>query len=274
MDHRVRKQSESITRGTVQAVKGHLWRGVKVLGLYSLWRGLGVTLTLLVLGLYVLGAARYLSATPPEAFPLPITPPPKGMLFPDINIAALQRTTDTFFRELPYVGPLWGYLPVFDHRQPLTYFWGLLIPLSLAGGHLLRRKVKDAPTPTVVTTVLGSVNVLNTGPGTIAFRHVESIAATLIRISSPDGACVAPAIAHVTKAVAEAPTPDEAQRTYRFELLAELARQAALPAAERSPTIGRMTVSALDAALSRTANLADIWSAWGPTIKAFFGISD
>ena len=108
----------------------------------------------------------------------------------------------------------------------------------------------------------------------MAVKRVESIAAQLTRISSPDGARVAPAIAHVTKAVAETPTPDEAQRTYRFELLAELARQAALPAAERSPTVGRMTVRALDAALSRAANLADVWSAWGPTIKDFFGVSD
>ncbi len=85
---------------------------------------------------------------------------------------------------------------------------------------------------------------------------------------------MAPAIAHVTKAVAEAPTPDEAQHTYRLELLAELARQAALPAAERSPTVGRMTVSAWGAALNVAGNLADIWSAWGPTIKAFFQVSD
>jgi len=260
------------TGGIAEAVKRWIWHEVKVLGLYSLWRSLGSAIMLLVLGLYVLGAARYLSATPPESFLIPMTPPPKTMILPRImDIPFLQRSTDTFFRGLPYVGPLWGYQPVFDLRQPLTYVWGLLIPLSLLGRHLLSRKVKDAPMSTVITTVLGSVAVMNTGPGTIAFRRVESL---LISISSPDGARVAPAIAHVTKAVAEAPTPDEPQRTYRFELLAELARQAALPAAERSPTIGRMTVRALDAALNAAGNLADIWSAWGPTIKAFFGVSD
>jgi hypothetical protein len=260
------------TGGIVEAVKRWIWREVKVLGLYSLWRSLGVAITLLVFGLYMLGAAKYLSATPPESFIVPVTPPAKTMILPTImDIPFLQRSTDTFFRGLPYVGPLWGHLPVFDYRQPLTYAWGLLIPLSLLGGHLLRRKVKDDPT-TAAVTVLGSVGVVNTG--TMAVRHVESIAANLTRISSPDGARVAPAIAHVTKAVAEVPTPNEAQRTYRLELLAELARQAALPAAERSPTIGRVTVRALDAVLSRVANLADIWSAWGPTIKAFFEGSD
>jgi hypothetical protein len=44
--------------------------------------------------------------------------------------------------------------------------------------------------------------------------------------------------------------------------------------AERSPTIGRMTVRALDTALNAAGNVADVWSAWGPTITAFFGISD
>jgi hypothetical protein len=38
MDHRVREQSASTTRRIVRAVKGHLRRRVKVLGLSSLWR--------------------------------------------------------------------------------------------------------------------------------------------------------------------------------------------------------------------------------------------
>jgi hypothetical protein len=194
------------------------------------------------------------------------------MLFPDINIAALQRTTDAFFRELPYVGPLWGYLPVFDHRQPLTYVWGLLIPLSLAGGHLLRRKVKDAPTPTVVTTVHGDVGMMNTG--TMAIRHMESIAAHLTHISAPTEKRVVDAITEVTKAVTADATLDGATRTEVLDLLLELARQAALPAAQRSPTVGRTITGSLDTALNAAGNLADVWSAWGPTIKAFFGISD
>ena len=45
MAHRIREQSASTTRRIVQAVKGHLWHGVKVLGLSSLWRSRGVTIT-------------------------------------------------------------------------------------------------------------------------------------------------------------------------------------------------------------------------------------
>jgi hypothetical protein len=230
-------------------------------------------ITLLAFGLFVLGTARYFSATPPESFIIPVNPPPRDTIFPYPNIPALQRTADSFFRGLPYVGSLWGHLLVFDYRQPFTYVWLLLMPLSWAGGHLLSKKVKEDPTRAAIT-VLGSVGVMNTGPGTIAFRRVESIAAHLIRISSPAGEPVAQAIAHVTKAVAEARTLDEAQRTYRLDLLAEVARQAALPVAERSPSVGRAIVSALDATLNMAGNLADIWSAWGPTIKAFFEVSD
>lgn len=260
------------TSRIVKTVQRWIWREVKVLGLYSLWRSLGGTLWLVVSGLLLLGVVKYFAVTPPESFFVPPILPQSPMFLPSPDLPSLQRRTVTFFQGLPYVGPVWESLPLFDHRQPWTYVaWGSLLPFSWLGVHLLRRKVKDDPTMAAVT-VLGSVGVVNTG--TMAVKRVESIAAQLTRISSLDGARVAPAIAHVTKAVAEAPTPDEAQRTDRLELLAELARQAALPAAERSPTVGRMIVRTLDAALSRVANLADIWSAWGPTIKAFFDVSD
>jgi hypothetical protein len=82
------------------------------------------------------------------------------------------------------------------------------------------------------------------------------------------------AITEVTKAVTADTTLNSATRMKVLDLLLELARQTALPAAQRSPTVGRTVMGALDTALSAAGNLADVWSAWGPTIKAFFGISD
>lgn len=242
-------------RSIVQAAKRHLWRGVKVVGLYALWRSLEGTILLLALGLYVLGAGRYLSATPLESFPIPITPPSTTTIFPHLDIRALQRTTDTLFRGLPYVGSLWGHVSPFDYRQPITYLWGLLFPLAWLGHHLLRRKVQDAPTPATYT-ILGSVGMMNAG--TMAIKRVGSIAAHLTRISSPAEERVAQAIAHVTKAVAEARTLNEAQRTGVLDLLTELARHTALPAAKRSPSVGRAIVGALDTALNAAGNLADV----------------
>jgi hypothetical protein len=124
----------------IQATKRRVWRWVKVVGLYSLWRSLGGTITLLVFGLLMLGAVRYLSATPPDSFILPMSPPPRNTIFPSMDIPSLQRTTDTFFRGLPYVGPIWGHLPVFNHRQPMSFVWALLIPIGWLGTHLMHKK--------------------------------------------------------------------------------------------------------------------------------------
>jgi hypothetical protein len=260
------------TGGIVEAVKRWIWREVKVLGLYSLWRSVGGTIWLVVVGLLMLGTVKYLSATPPESLFIPIVPPPKTMILPPImDIPFLQRSTDIFFRGLPYVGPLWEYLPVFNHREPLTYVaWGSLIPFGWLGVHLLRRKVKENLLASSIT-VHGDVGMMNTG--TMAIKHMESIAAHLNHISAPTEKRVVDAITEVTKAVTADATLDSAMRTEVLDLLLELAQQTALPAAKRSPTVGRAIVGALDTALNAAGNLADVWSACGPTIKAFFGIS-
>ena len=146
--------------------------------------------------------------------------------------------------------------------------------VGLASRYLLRKKVKDNPSASSITVYTGiTAGVLQTG-GTATFRHIESIAALLTRVSSPAEERVAQAIAQMTKAVAETPILDEAKRAQVLELFSELARQMALPAADRSRTVVRVLVGTLDAALNAAGNLADIWSAWGEIIKKFFGISD
>jgi hypothetical protein len=78
---------------------------------------------------------------------------------------------------------------------------------------------------------------------------------------------------YLAEAVREEPALGQAMRREQLDRLLTLAQQTELPTADRSP-VCRATVRALDAALGRVANLADIWSAWGPTIKAFFEVSD
>jgi len=142
------------------------------------------------------------------------------------------------------------------------------------GGYLLRKKVKEAPPApssiTVHNTVNGDVGVVNQG----TVKHIESIAGRLTQISLPSQRETAQAIVKVAEAVGEEPTLGPAMRREQLDRLLQLAQQTELPAAKRSPSLGRATVRALDAAFSRVANLADIWSAWGPTIKAFFEVSD
>jgi hypothetical protein len=257
----------------VEAVKRWIWRELKVLGKYALWRSLGVTISLVVFGLLMLGVVKYLSETPPESLVVPVVPPPQATILPPLmNFPVLQRSSTTFFRGLPYVGPLWEYLPLFNPREPSTYvIWGSLFPFGWLGAHLLRRKVKENRSASSIT-VNGPVGMMNTG--TMAVRHIESIAAHLNHISAPTEKRVVDAITEVTKAVTKDSTLNDATRAQVLDLLMELARQTALPMANRSPSVGRAIVGALDVALNAAGNLADIWSAWGQTIKAFFRISD
>jgi hypothetical protein len=255
-----------------EAVKRWMWRELKVLELYSLWRSLGGTIWLVVSGLLILGMVKYFAETPPESFFIPVVPAPQTtILAPIMDIPFLQRSSTTFFRELPYVGPLWEHLPLFNHREPLTYLaWGSLFPFGWLGTHLLRRKVKENPLASSIT-VHGDVGMMNTG--TMAVRHIESIAAHLNRISSPTEKRVVDAITEVTKAVTRDSTLNAATRAEVLDLLIELAQQAASPPADRSRGVGRAIVRTLDVALNAGGNLADIWSTWGQPIKAFFGFS-
>jgi hypothetical protein len=263
-----------------EAVKRWMQHELKVLGTYTLWRSLGVTIRLAVIGLYLLGVVKYLSETPPESFFVPVVPPvspSQTMILPPImNMPFLQHRSATFFRGLPYIGPLYAHLPLFNHRDPWSYVvWAPLFPLGWLSAHLLRRKVKDAPSPTSINTYHGDhyegdIGVVNRGTvnriGTIAGRQ------TNIALPSPKEA--ADALVQVAEAVQAAPTIDQAQRRAVLERLLWLAQQTEVPAADRAHTTIRTIVKDLDGALSVAGKLARVWTQWGTIIKTFFGISD
>jgi len=253
----------------IEAVKRRVKRGLKVLGLYLLWQSTGWTLTILFIA--ILGGIALESIM---AIPLPDVGPFDPLLTP---LRRLHWHTTLFFIEHPNVWLLWQHLPRYEPANPLTLLtptWGVVVSMGWMGGYLLRKKVKDAPPAsssiTVHNTVHGDVGVVNQG----TVKHIESIAGRLTQISLPSQRETAQALVKVAEAVREEPSLGPAMRREQLDRLLQLAQQTELPAAKRSLTVCRATVRALDAVLSRTANLADIWSAWGPTIKAFFGISD
>jgi hypothetical protein len=268
------------SRSFKEAVKRWMWRELKVLGKYTLWRSLGVTIQLVVISLYLLGVVKYFAETPPEATFLPPTPAVSSSrmlaLPPSMNIPSLQRRTAAFFRGLPYIGPLYAHLPLFNHRDPWSYVtWGPLFPLGWLSAHLLRRKVKDAPAPSSINNYHGDnyhgdVGMVNRGTvdriGTIAGRQ------TNIALPSPKEG--ADALMQVAKAVQAAPTLDQAQRRALLEHLLWLAQQTEVPAADRAHTVIRSIVKDLDGALSVAGKLASVWTQWGKIIKTFFDISD
>jgi hypothetical protein len=246
----------------IQAVKKRVWRGVKVLGLYFLWRSLGATLALGVLVGSAIGALKLLYDTPANDFFFLSTP-----------VMNIQNYTYLFLSRHPYLWPVWNLIPVFDPKYPLTLLtsgWLVWIPVALVGGHLLQRKVKEDPLASSII-VHGDVGMVSTG--TLAIRHIESIAAHLNRFSSPAEKRVVDAITEVTKAVTKDRALDDATRAEVLELLMALAQQTVSPPAGRSRGVARAIVRNLDTALNAAGNLADIWSVWGQTIKDFFGIS-
>jgi hypothetical protein len=256
-----------MTRRIIEAVKRRIKRGLKVLGLYLLWQTTGWTLTMLFLAILVSSAVKSIMA-----MPLSDVGPFDPLLTP---FRMLHWHTTLFLIEHPTAWTVWQHLPGYDPANPftlLTPIWGGVALVGLAGGYLVRKKVKDE-TGGSSFTIYGNVlpGILQTG-GSMTISRVKSIAGHLSHVSSPAEHQVAQAIAQMTKAVAEAPTLDEAKRAQVLELFSELARQTTLPPSDRSRTVVRVLVGTLDAALNAAGNLADIWSAWGEVIKKFFGI--
>src|SRR6266545_2162564 len=102
------------TGGITQAIKRRLWRGVKVLGLYALWRGGAVMCAMLVFGTIGLGVLKTNYVTP-----LPAT---RDLLSPLISTPrkTLQTHTYAFLYGRPYLWPIWGRIPPFNFQNPLT----------------------------------------------------------------------------------------------------------------------------------------------------------
>jgi hypothetical protein len=261
-----RREPVKGTGGIVEAAKKRLWRGVKVGGLYALWRSLGATLAVIAVGWCALFALKHLYYTPASTL---------FIFAPLVN--NLKISIHQFLSAYPYLWPVWDMTPLLDPENPLKLFtdggWAL-IPITWISAQLLHRQVKEPHPPSSSTTVNGTMNVGMMNYGPVAIEHIDSIAGCVNRMSSPDEARVLDAIKAVTKAVTKAPIRNESQRTEMLELLVELARHTALPAAERRLSVTHAIVRGLDTAVNIAGNLASVWSTWGKVIKDFFEFRD
>lgn len=82
---------------------------------------------------------------------------------------------------------------------------------------------------------------------------------------------IAGALGHVTKAVAENKEISETERSEVLEQLEEISNQAALLETERKRGIIRGLLMGIGGTLSAAGGLAEVWSTWGPAIRAYFG---
>jgi hypothetical protein len=251
---------------TLLAMKRRLWRWSKRLGLLLLLRSLGLVLTILFcVGLGLIGL-KFIYVTQFNGF---------DFFQLSTLVKYIQYYMYVFLSRWPYLWSVWNLIPIFNLKNPITLLtdgWMALLglfSLALLGKHMLNRKVEEDIMQSSIN-IYRDVGVMNTG--TMTIKKVESIAAHLTRISSPAESQVARAIAALTKAVHEEPSLDDSTRSEVLDQLGELARQTALPEADRSKGVYRPIMKALDTALNTAGNLAGVWSAFGGTIKEFFGI--
>jgi len=197
---------------------------------------------------------------------------PNGFLGFVKPVAHIQFEIYAFLSARPYLWPVWNFIPPLEAQKPMTLLtdgWVVLLPLQVLARHLLHRKVKEDIMPSSII-VHGSIGVVNTGK--MGIKQVQSIAAHLNQISSPEQDQAAEAIAVLTKAVTEDPDLDDSKRGELLDQFVELAQQTVLPPKDRSKGVSRAIVGALDTTLNAAGNLAAIWATCGETIKRVLGI--
>ena len=114
------------------------------------------------------------------------------------------------------------------------------------------------------------VAVLNAGD----MQNVDSISTNISSVASNGHAELVNAFKALTEAIASSNELNATQRTQVLDTVEELTRQANLPEENRSkPEVIRSLLQNLGATLGAAGGLAEVWSTWGESIKAFF-VSD
>lgn len=114
-----------------------------------------------------------------------------------------------------------------------------------------------------------TIGMLNAGQ----IQDVESISINVSAIAQSGNEDVAQALRATTEAVVSSKEISEDERTAILEQLDELSSQAALPLENRAKAgVIKAILTSLTAGLSVGANVAQVWSTWGGTIKTFFGV--
>jgi len=101
-------------------------------------------------------------------------------------------------------------------------------------------------------------------------QNIEINVSALVESGNPE---VAQALKAITEVVAASKEISNEQRTELLDQLDELSSQAALiPDKRAKPGVIKAILSGLSVGLSGAGGLAEVWSTWGATIKAFFGV--
>lgn len=160
-----------------------------------------------------------------------------------------------------------------------------LINLSSTGGHYnfhLKNKAyifalessfeKENKSASILHhTTINTVQVTGHGNFVNVGSIVESVINNTTRINNQGNNDIATAIEQLAKSVAQADDIGDENKKEFLEQINTLSEQALLPEDQRLPKSTLKPIITLSlGALNAVASVAQVWSVWGPTIKAFF----
>lgn len=112
------------------------------------------------------------------------------------------------------------------------------------------------------------VGVINTGK----IETIESIYLNTSNLANTGHTELVIALRKVTEATNKSQELTQEQQSELLEQLEEIARQAnTSPNKRAAPAVIKAVLSSIAMTIGTGGGLAEIWSTWGPAIKAFFG---
>lgn len=104
-----------------------------------------------------------------------------------------------------------------------------------------------------------------------AINDVQHISSNVSMLAESGNTEIAEALKKVTEAVAESTGLSDEDRADVLQNLEELSRQAALEPNQRKAGVIKSILLGISSTLAAAGGSAEVWSTWGPAIRAYFG---
>jgi hypothetical protein len=117
-----------------------------------------------------------------------------------------------------------------------------------------------------------SVSVSGGTVGSINFGQVETIKVDIDALTQSGAVTQAEALVAVVNAVLDEPSLPAEKKNELLEQLAFLTKEAALPAAERKPSVIKSVLNAIKDGASTAGAIATAWQTAGPIVRGYFGL--
>jgi hypothetical protein len=120
--------------------------------------------------------------------------------------------------------------------------------------------------------VLNNIHITDSQIGILNTGSIQSIDSAITLVRNGGDPAVASALASLTEGIARDSTLTADQRRDLVDLVSTIAVEAAAPVGKRRSAVVRALTIDIAQFVSGVAGLAQLWSMYGPIIKAHFGI--